>query len=217
MDKTNKTSESEIPVLKLFVALLLVVSYDVGLALIIAYAGARIFNVYPTIWLYIAGIIIELMPDLDIAISKLRHQRLDSSHRNIMHLPLLIMVMLSLSVTVAWIFLTGERSLESLTFILCLANFELLAHFGHDMIGDANWPGVRLWPLPYFLYIGHENGDGSKFGIHIYCYSLFEIANFKLRTLNEWLREFFMKPSFESVFGVLLFGVGVVLMISSLI
>ncbi|MCX6784125.1 MAG: metal-dependent hydrolase [candidate division WWE3 bacterium] len=126
---------------------------DLSMGLLLGLVLSIIFKQSHNYFAYALGSAAAVLPDLDLIIKYLLHNPKIKSHRELIHKPLLIIPVLFLITLLSH----GSIYLVVLTTGVCW-------HFFHDTLGDLNWPGLPLWPLPYRLGIrSHYDGKVTNF------------------------------------------------------
>lgn len=167
----------------------LVALADFASGSLIAHILTRItgYQDLPILLIDAIGAIIAVSPDLDIPLHKLLISNKPediSDHRNMLHRPLLVIPIFAILYFLSpfWAYLVG----------LCL-----LAHFVHDSTGSGY--GIK-WFQPF-------SQNTYKFcKKHIICmWTPEETAKNPWNpTLDWWLEKYYLKPTAEGLFGVVL-------------
>lgn len=126
---------------------------DIGIGLI-AGALTHRFLELPLAWSLILSVGFALLPDIDAVVQALRrrsHHKVDSSHRDMLHLPLLYV---PIGTVTLLLFFDWRVSL-----IFCIMS---LAHFIHDSIG-IGWGIAWFSPASpnYYKFFSLPHGDAS--------------------------------------------------------
>lgn len=141
----------------------------------------------PLIIVYALGTILAVLPDIDIALHRFAISSKPediSDHREMLHKPLFIIPIFAFLYVFSpfWAYLTG----------LCL-----LAHFVHDSTGSGY--GVK-WFLPF------SDRTYKLCRKNLICsWTAEEVRKNPWKpTLDEWLEEYYLKPTPEGLFGIIL-------------
>ena len=172
---------------------------DFALGIFATWAVVKIYHREPTLWLYAAGALFAVLPDVSIIIKKLRFRSkagtIDFHHKEITHhfVPVLLM-------SLVWGYLVSP-------FWASLFCMSVMLHFIHDSIGEDAY-GL-LWLAPFMskrvLFLTRK-GDG-KFKV-IAFFSEEEIQTIMkdgiAGGLDYWLERYWLRPTKLSVIGLVL-------------
>ena len=189
------------------VGLAMVASADMGSGIILTYLLGKAFSLQVNWWVYGLGIFFALAPDVDVPLQKLLGGKIDSKHREITHYPI---VVISLGILSAG--LPGFLN-DSPLFWPALAASCLFAHFLHDSIGEANRWGVK-WLAPfsdnqYQLFMRKVPTEPMR----LFCvWTPAELAKVKLHSLEDWLRDYYLKPTGESVASIVWLAIALMIL-----
>ncbi|OQA04636.1 MAG: hypothetical protein BWY68_00194 [bacterium ADurb.Bin400] len=179
------------------------VTADAGGGIFFVHLFGKTSGYQPHWWVYALGIILAWLPDIDILAQKAKSQAIDSKHRSmITHQPMLFMA-ITLGATVL---LVGTSAPNHAEFWLPLVTLCLLFHYLHDSLGQANRWGIE-WLAPFSgrLYQIGMIKDGKR---RLVCSWTPEEAG-KI-PLEEWLATYYLRPTSESIGGILTFCLAVV-------
>ncbi|MBU1091599.1 metal-dependent hydrolase [Patescibacteria group bacterium] len=177
--------------LKRGAALFLAGAIDGSLGVLLVFAFSKIFHHPVSFWIYLAGIILALIPDIDLFIQKIFEKRCDGNHRKYLHYPLFIFPL--------FFFLSFFSLFWAYLVCLCL-----ITHFIHDSGGnEENRWGIKwLWPFSdnYYQFFGKKR---RKFSV-ILEWTPREIEKRVSENWDSWLSKNYLKFPAESFVGILL-------------
>lgn len=177
--------------IRLLVGLFVAVSADVGSGILAVHLLGKVFGQPIALWMYGVSIFVALLPDIDVIFQKIGGENIDSRHRQMTHYPVAITLIFANIVVFSWFWATLTA--------LCL-----LAHFVHDSWGEANRWGVK-WLAPfsdksYQLFMRKRFGERRQI---ICVWTPEELANTAPLPLEEWLTDYYLRLTGESVGGLL--------------
>ena len=162
--------------------------FDIGAGILISHLLAKIAGLPTSIFLYIAGIFFSLLPDLDILWQQIREGKINGYHRNSpLHWPIF-------TIFIVYILIGEFSSFFAAVAILCL-----LSHYFHDTLeGEV---GIK-WLAPF----SEKNFSiKKKDGKISFVVKPAELRQRCLVTAQDWVRRYYVRPTFKSVIGVVFF------------
>jgi hypothetical protein len=174
---------------------------DIGLGILIPITLSKIFGFELTNSFIYFGILFSLLPDIDFLLFKmLKLSGGDHKHREILHFPILYIILGSILV-----YIFNQNLI--LLFIICS-----LFHFLHDSIG-IGW-GIQ-WFAPFnmnhyqFLYTANKGMDRSL----VYTYKPEELDKISEKYGDkDWFRNIYLKFHPYSLFELFVFIISLIVL-----
>lgn len=114
-----------------------VASCDMATGILVFHIASRLFDYPADIYGYAMAMFCAMLPDLDIFITKIIHKKVTSSHRDLLHKPVVSVILFSA---------IAPFSL----FWAVASSMSFLGHLIHDSIGNveySNWGVKWFWPF----------------------------------------------------------------------
>lgn len=181
-----------------FIGVILALMIDFSSGLLSTHLLGFIYKISLEWWIYLIGVGFAFSPDIDTLITKLLGKKIDSTHRNRVHHPLIFMI-----IGIVWLLFVRDR----ITFWPILFLVASMLHFIHDSIGDANWPGIK-WGSPlidhHYSFRTTLEGTGKGLVKFLRRFKHQEVSQFERVGwgLNHWLADFYLRPTKEMAFGL---------------
>lgn len=201
---TNKALRRKL--IRMAIGLMIAMLTDIASGLFIEHLFRKITGYSPS-WIvlgvnlsYLRGPFLSLFPDLDAIGQFIGKKSVNAEHRTHLHTPLIVIS--------GWlVFFALLSFLWSPAFVwwALLSALCLIAHSLHDSIGSGG--GVRwAWPFSNEYYQLFSIRERRLF-------SVWKPTEWEYYGLEDWLERFFLKPTVESVTGVIAVVTAVILIV----
>ncbi|OGM98190.1 MAG: hypothetical protein A2735_00585 [Candidatus Yanofskybacteria bacterium RIFCSPHIGHO2_01_FULL_41_21] len=171
---------------------------DISMGLLVAHVTTKLVN-RRTFEMYLASVFFALLPDIDTGLQIFFSKKLDTHHRDLTHLPLVV-IGVALSATL-FSPLFGT-----------IAAASLLLHFLHDSIGfdEGGWGLKWFWPFSKHSFAFFQTKDGKRH--FVTTWTAEEIARRRPMEFKEWITRYYLGVSSHSILAwcSLVLSIGVI-------